>query len=668
MTKICPECLEHRPAQLSRCPEDSTELLEVQTGDDPRLGTVVVGRYLILSLLGEGGMGRVYRAWQLSTARVVALKVLIAEGKLPKEIVQRFQREARVTASLRSPHTITIHDFGQLDDGALYIIMELLHGKPLDEVLRTRGRLEPTRVRRIVDQVCLSLREAHDRGLVHRDLKPGNIILDTAPDGTDYAKVLDFGIVKVVDEGAHKLTQTGATIGTIAYMAPEQIDGRGVGRHADIYALGVSMFEMLTGRLPFEEASAVAMMFKHASAPPPHLQDLIPSDELERIDPVVQRCLAKSPSDRYASVDELREALAALGPLASSGAERGSTQAWGAREAPSGTADFGAPSAGGSAMSATRDAALAATGMAPSLAATGVAPPSSALAATGLAQAPGVVDEPDRRFAETLEAPRKRRPAPWLYAVAALVLLVVAVGLWQLTASRSEPDAAAPQAPAPSAPSKTAPEPTATAQAAAPPAARQPETAPRASAQEPVAVVLPAVAADPAPTAPAELAHAAPAAEALAAEEPAPRAAPVAEAKEPAPPATPAPVAQAVDPAATAEPTPHPAAEPPRKVSGARVSGVHATGGLSDEQARKVLAKAAASLRRCYASAAGESGDPIAVSLMVTSAGGVRTVNAKGSAAASAFEACAKSKLEALSFPSLSAGTSFAAVRFTVKP
>ena len=218
---VCPECGKRYAGAEICCERDGTGLVPLGDGD-PRFGTIIAERYLVLDLLGQGGMGTVYRAQQLAMGRQVALKVLPRTLAQRDQTAQRFIREARLTAGLRSPNTVTVHDFGRLPEGDLYLVMELVQGRPLDEILKQEGSLPPERVRHILVQACRSLEEAHGQGLVHRDLKPANVMVERQSDGTDFAKVLDFGIAKLVREDASGLTAEGTTLGTAAYMSPEQ--------------------------------------------------------------------------------------------------------------------------------------------------------------------------------------------------------------------------------------------------------------------------------------------------------------------------------------------------------------------------------------------------------------------------------------------------------------
>ena len=310
--KICPTCLKQHEHDLTNCPTDDTALLVLGAGD-PRYGKVELDRFLILDTIGRGGMGVVYQAWQISMRRPVALKVLTEEASSDAALVKRFIREAQVTAGLRSPHTITIFDFGSLADGSFFIAMEMLDGKPLDVILQEEETLEPLRVANLAIQMCLSLEEAHAGGLVHRDLKPGNVFVERIGAGREFVKVLDFGIVKLMDKKATVLTQAGFVSGTPAYMSPEQAMADDVGPYSDLYSLGVLLYEMLTGHWPFEADSPVRLMMKQIKEdPPPFSEHDFTAQHYQAFEPVVRTCLAKRPDDRYESMAELRKAIEKL--------------------------------------------------------------------------------------------------------------------------------------------------------------------------------------------------------------------------------------------------------------------------------------------------------------------------------------------------------------------
>ncbi|HEY6910063.1 MAG TPA: protein kinase [Myxococcales bacterium] len=277
---------------------------------DPLIGRTLGNRYRITSLLGQGGMSRVYQAVQAPLQRAVALKVLEDDPGEPM-LQQRFLLEASATSQLTHPNTITVFDYGA-DRGLLYFAMELLRGCNLSQALRRDGPFPEARALHVVRQACRGLREAHARGLVHRDLKPSNLFLLDSADEADFVKVLDFGVVKMsgVDDVSAQLTRGGLVVGTPHYMAPEQARGRPCDARSDIYSLGVVLFQMLTGKVPFEGNSSVEVLVRHATDEAPRMRDLCPGIEVSaQLQAVVARCLAKKPEDRFAGMDELLAAL-----------------------------------------------------------------------------------------------------------------------------------------------------------------------------------------------------------------------------------------------------------------------------------------------------------------------------------------------------------------------
>lgn len=272
---------------------------------DPLLGTLVDGRFEVKRCLGAGGMGAVYEAVQTSVERRVALKVI--RGKVTKEAAKRFLLEARLTSSLRNVHTVTLHDFGSHGD-QLYLAMELLEGRPLEDVLDAEGALPWQTAVHVVGQVARSLEEAHSKGIVHRDLKPANIFVTAMSGDPWFVKVLDFGIGKLVasDESMTALTGTGAVIGTPAYMSPEQAQARSLDGRTDLYSLGCVLFELLTGARPYTAESAMQVLMKHCTAPTPPLDDLtetLPDD----VHALVHALMQKKPEDRPANAREVAE-------------------------------------------------------------------------------------------------------------------------------------------------------------------------------------------------------------------------------------------------------------------------------------------------------------------------------------------------------------------------
>ena len=283
---------------------------------DPLLGKVFDERYRIEEQLGEGGIGRVYRARHLTLGRMVALKVLLTKYESIPVLQQRFQREAEALAALSHPNIVTVTDFG-VADGNPYIVMELLEGRDLATVIEGEP-LEPARVWEIMRQMLRALAYAHERELVHRDLKPQNVFVRALGDGTDHVEVLDFGLARFMGDAAKnspKLTRQGALLGTPAYMAPEQASGEEVDARADVYAAGCVFFETLTGRRVFHSKDPGEVLRSHLLAAPPRIAHVDTGLEVdERLEQVVQRSLSKSPSARYAGAKEMLAALDELGP------------------------------------------------------------------------------------------------------------------------------------------------------------------------------------------------------------------------------------------------------------------------------------------------------------------------------------------------------------------
>ncbi|PJF31935.1 MAG: hypothetical protein CUN51_03060 [Candidatus Thermofonsia Clade 1 bacterium] len=261
-----------------------------------------LGKFEILSVLGKGGMAVVYRARQADLGREVAIKVMKASLADSEDFLARFRREAHLIAQLDHPHIITIYEYGQEGD-TVFLAMRLLTGGSLADRLRERGALSLDETSRITRQVASALTLAHSRGVIHRDLKPQNVLFDSS----DNAVLTDFGIAKV-DNSSTLVTGTGIAIGTPSYMAPEQWRGEPVDLRIDIYALGLMLFEMLTGRLPFIGDTPASLMFKHLTEPPPRIRQLR-SDLPASIEAVILRALAKNREDRYGSAQELVEDL-----------------------------------------------------------------------------------------------------------------------------------------------------------------------------------------------------------------------------------------------------------------------------------------------------------------------------------------------------------------------
>jgi serine/threonine-protein kinase len=301
------------------------------SGHDPLLGATLADRYTIVDRVGAGGMGTVYRAEQAPLGREVALKVLRKELGRDAETVARFTREARLLSQLRHPNTVAILDFGQSEEGLLYLAMELLEGEMLSARLRQRGALPVEEAVRIAGGVLRSLDEAHARGIVHRDLKPDNIYLARVhgrPEDAEVVKVVDFGIAKIRD-GEHGqgldpvATQEGTVFGTPRYMSPEQAQGRSLDGRSDLYAVGVLLFHMLTGQPPFTDDDAVIVMAHHIKTVAPGVRSLAPDRAIpESLEILVARALAKSPDERPQTAQDFLVELESLGPDIAAAAER----------------------------------------------------------------------------------------------------------------------------------------------------------------------------------------------------------------------------------------------------------------------------------------------------------------------------------------------------------
>jgi tRNA A-37 threonylcarbamoyl transferase component Bud32 len=299
-----------------------------------------LGSYELGELLGSGGMGEVWRANHRLLARPAAIKLIrperlgCSDSRTTMVVQERFKREARAAASLRSPHTIDLFDFGVSSDGTFYYVMELLAGFDLDQLVRRFGPLDPARVVHIMRQACDSLGEAHTRGLVHRDIKPANIYLCRMGLQHDFVKVLDFGLVKTDNRGTEQtlLTSPEVTTGTPAFMAPEVALSEAVDGRTDLYALGCVGYWLLTGQLVFEADTAIQMAAHHirtAPIPPSRRSELgVPP----ALDHIILQCLAKSPADRPATSQELARMLSQVNGTAAWGEDQAAR--WWATNAP----------------------------------------------------------------------------------------------------------------------------------------------------------------------------------------------------------------------------------------------------------------------------------------------------------------------------------------------
>jgi eukaryotic-like serine/threonine-protein kinase len=356
---------------------------------------VIDGRYQVMAHLGTGGMAEVYCAQDLQLGRKVALKVLHERFAADAEFVERFRREASSAAGLQHQHVVSVYDRGEWD-GTSYIAMEYVPGRTLKQLVTDDGPLDPQRAVDLVVQILRAARFAHRRGVIHRDFKPQNVIVDDE----DRAKVTDFGIARA---GASDMTQTGSIMGTAQYLSPEQAQGHAVTARSDLYSIGIVLYELLTGRVPFEAEAAVTIALKQvneAPQPPSHINHSV-TPELEA---VVLRALAKDPAERFADADEFIAALEAAGSRIPSAAQIAAAEA-----------------------AAAAAAALPAAAMGGGIAAPPLPPPPS----TGVYPGTGPYREVAFDAAPPPPPPPRRRGVrwPWILGGLALVALVVGVAL-----------------------------------------------------------------------------------------------------------------------------------------------------------------------------------------------------------------------------------------------
>jgi tRNA A-37 threonylcarbamoyl transferase component Bud32/CheY-like chemotaxis protein len=369
--------------------------------DDARIGTVIAG-YRIEERIGRGGMGVVYRAEHLNLRRRAAIKIIAPDLAESEGFRERFTREARIAAALQHPNIVTVYDAGEVD-GLLYLAMQYIEGSDLSAMLRTERRLRPYRAVDVCRQVASALDAAHAMGLIHRDVKPANVLIEGRT-----AFLTDFGLTKRLDGAQTQLTRAGDVVGTIHYVAPEQIEGSPVSARTDVYSLGCLLYHCLTGQVPFSRDTDVAVIYAHLSEDPPRITALRP--ELpEGLDGVIAKALDKSPDRRFPSCGDLisaaRAVIDAAGPLADTSAPRTSTTS-------------GEPM--GSAVAEMRDAAAAARR--PRVLLAGLDPGTRAVARVALGQK---VDVLEAESAQVLERAREERPdlvlLPWRVAGGELV-------------------------------------------------------------------------------------------------------------------------------------------------------------------------------------------------------------------------------------------------------
>ena len=321
--KVCPTCQVSYPANFAVCPQDGSALLDMDLWAD---GSVILGKYRIVDKVGQGGMGSVYKAIHLAFDEMRALKVISQELMADELFVKRFKHEAVITRRLQHPNAVRVDDIDEAEDGRPFIVMEYIEGRSLKKLIQEDGPMPPPRVCFIIKQVCRALEAAHRLGMIHRDIKPDNIALIDAPEG-EVAKVLDFGIAKVKEaRGADaNMTMTGAgvVIGTPQYMSPEQAMGKrgdDLDGRSDLYSLGMVMYQMLSGGVPFKAETTMEMLLAHLQKPPIPIRELRPDLQIpEGIARVVMRTLEKDRDLRPASakvlIEEIEQAEKASVPL-----------------------------------------------------------------------------------------------------------------------------------------------------------------------------------------------------------------------------------------------------------------------------------------------------------------------------------------------------------------
>ncbi len=498
--KYCETCNATYPTGFNTCPKDQTVL---RVASELMSGLVIRDKYEILEKIGSGGMATVYRVKHLAFNEERAIKVVSSKLMDDPNFIKRFRTEAIISRKLQHPNAVRVDDFDTTDDGRLFMVMEYVKGQDLRHVLQHSAPLPLDRALHITWQVSSALATAHQQGITHRDIKPDNILLVWQPSGKDLVKVLDFGIAKVREGamdvgGGYTATQTGIVVGTPQYISPEQAMGHGgeqIDGRADLYSLGIVIYEMLTGRLPFESDTAMGLLLHHlqTTPTPPHLMrpDLnIPP----AISMVLMKALEKDPAKRFQTANEMLDALAAAKKLAASQtgiATRAIT--------PTGMAAAATPKP--DAM-ATMPISAAAT---PTYTPTVAAPKAAATPSPAAARAVPAVDKtvaiaPPRKTAVPLSRPKPAPPPPsarrWLVPALLAVLVLVAAGMVVRQRRKAAADTPAPVITQPvTAPVQTTPAPTPAVVPASTPAqpevAAKPEVTPpapkkkKAAAQEP---------------------------------------------------------------------------------------------------------------------------------------------------------------------------------------
>jgi serine/threonine protein kinase len=309
--RVCPTCGSRYEAIAQFCTRDGATLLVEGPAADPYVGTKILGQIRVVRAIGSGGMGTVYEGYDEAVHRRVAIKVLHRDLLSNRDVATRFQREAQIASQLDHPNLVRLILFGQLPDGGLYLLLEFLDGPTFARVIDEQGPLEPARVVKIVAQIADAVGFVHRKEIVHRDLKPENVILVEREGDKDFAKVLDFGIAKVLVDNNTMMTGSGLIFGTARYISPEGAQGEPVDQRSDVYSLGVIAYQALTGSTPFDAPEPMQLLLKHVQAVVPAMAAKLPAGRVvpERLERVVLRALSKSPSARYADAAAFASAL-----------------------------------------------------------------------------------------------------------------------------------------------------------------------------------------------------------------------------------------------------------------------------------------------------------------------------------------------------------------------
>ena len=304
-----PQFLANRPVLLSSSPDSGRRQA------DPFIGKHIE-KYKVIGKIGEGGMGVVYEAEHIHIGKKVALKILREDYTKKQDVVERFRQEARSASIIGHPNIIDVTDFGYTHDGRVFFVMEFLDGEDLATILENERTITFRRAIKITLQVCDALSAAHIKGIVHRDMKPENIFLLNPGKKEERVKILDFGIAKmsVLDQEGRKLTKTGVVFGTPEYMSPEQAAGKPVDKRIDIYALGIILYEMLTGKVPFTGDTFMSILSKHIFEKVPPIKEVAPTLEIPHsMEQVIYKCLEKEPDKRFENAEDVKQALEAIG-------------------------------------------------------------------------------------------------------------------------------------------------------------------------------------------------------------------------------------------------------------------------------------------------------------------------------------------------------------------